>query len=323
VPAGPRKNPALRIGISSCLLGQEVRWDGGHKRDSLLASLFGPHFQWVPVCPELETGMGVPREAVRLQGKEPDSARLLGVASGKDWTDPMLEFAHRRLAELEASDLSGFILKKDSPSCGMERVRLYAGEGAPARRGVGLFARALMQRMPLLPVEEEGRLRDPAIRENFIERVFAFRRLKDLLASGCRSRDLVAFHAAHKYLLLAHHPQGFKELGKKVAVAGLTPARQRGLSYAEGFMTVLRHPATVKRHVNVLQHLAGYLKRSLSPEDKRELGAILEDYRLGFVPRIVPLTLLQHHLARHPVEALTHQVYLHPHPREMMLRNHV
>jgi uncharacterized protein YbgA (DUF1722 family)/uncharacterized protein YbbK (DUF523 family) len=323
VSPAARESPALRLGISSCLLGQAVRWDGGHKRDSLLESLLGPHFQWVAVCPELEAGMGVPREAVRLQGKRPGTARLVGVSSARDWTQAMLDYARRRLAELEALDLCGFVLKSDSPSCGMTRVRLYARSGAPSRRGVGLFARALMRRMPLLPVEEEARLRDPVLRENFVERVFAFRGVKHLLASGCSPRDWIAFHAAHKYLLLSHHPHGYRALGRMVAQSGLVPARRRGAAYAQAFMEVLKHPATVRRHFNVLQHIAGYLKRSLSPEDKRELAAVLEDYRRGRVPRIVPLTLLRHHLARHRVEALAGQVYLSPHPQEMMLRNQV
>jgi uncharacterized protein YbbK (DUF523 family) len=196
-----RRSTVLRIGISSCLLGEAVRWDGGHKRDRFIADRLSRHLECVPICPELEAGMGVPREALRLVGSE-EAPRMVGVRSGKDWTVAMREYARTRVRQLEAMDLAGFVLKKDSPSCGMERVRVHSGKGSPSRRGVGLFARELVIHLPLLPVEEEGRLQDPVLRKNFIERIFAYRRLKDLLDSGCRRGDLVAFHAAHKYLLL-------------------------------------------------------------------------------------------------------------------------
>ena len=320
-PPVPR-HPVIRVGISSCLLGEEVRWDGGHKKDPFLTDLLGAHFQWVAVCPELEVGMGVPREPVRLIGSE-QAPRMVGLKSARDWTDAMLAFSRSRVGELEELDLCGFILKKDSPSCGMERVRVHSGKGAPSRKGTGLFARELMRGMPLLPVEEEGRLRDPVLRENFIERIFAFRRLKDLLGSGCRRADLVMFHTVHKFLLLSHSRRHYQELGRIVAGAKAYGRKQLGEAYGARFMEALRIPATVKGHFNVLQHLAGHLKRILDAQDKREMAEVLDDYRRGLVPLIVPLTLLKHHVARQGVEYVRNQVYLNPHPRELMLRNHV
>ncbi len=311
-----------RIGISSCLLGAEVRWDGGHKRDRFVTDTLGSCFEWVPVCPELEVGMGVPREPVRLAGN-PESPRMVGVKSGKDWTRAMGDYSRDRVRGLAKLDLSGYLFKSDSPSCGMGRVRVHPEAGMAVKKGRGLFARILMEAFPLLPAEEEGRLRDPALRENFIERVFAYRRWRDLEAAGCRRGDLVAFHTAHKFLILSHSPRHCQALGRLVAGAKRHAPRRLAALYGGTLMEALRIPATVKRHFNVLQHLAGFLKEKLDAAEKRELGEVLEDYRRGLVPLVVPLTLLKHHVRRHDVAALAGQVYLNPHPKELMLRNHV
>jgi uncharacterized protein YbgA (DUF1722 family)/uncharacterized protein YbbK (DUF523 family) len=312
----------FRIGISSCLLGEEVRWDGSHRRDRYITDILGRYFTWVPVCPELEAGMGVPREPVRLEGS-PASPRMMGVKSRKDWTAAMTDFARRRAQSLPKLDLSGYLLKSDSPSCGMERVRIHPEKGVAVRKGTGIFARILMERFPLLPVEEEGRLNDPALRENFIERVFAYRRWRDLEDAGCRRGDLVAFHTAHKFLVLSHSPRHYQALGRLVAGSRSHTPRRLGLLYGGGFMEALRIPTTVKRHYNVLQHLAGFLKTKLSAAEKGELGEVLEDYRRGLIPRVVPLTLLRHHVLRHEIKYVAGQVYLNPHPKELMLLNHV
>lgn len=319
----PSSSPAkIRIGISSCLLGEKVRWDGGHKRDRFITDTLGGYFEWVPVCPELEVGMGVPRETVRLTGT-PESPRMVGVKSGRDWTAPMRDHCRERVRGLEKMDLSGYILKSDSPSCGMERVRVYPEKGTATRKGVGTFARALMEHFPLLPVEEEGRLCDPGLRENFIERVFAYRRWRDLEASGCRRGDLVAFHTAHKFLVLSHSPRHHQALGRLVAAAKRHGADRLATLYGGTFMEALRVPATVKGHCNVLQHLAGFLKDRLDAAEKREMGEVLEDYRRGLAPLAVPLTLLKHHVRRHGITFVSDQIYLNPHPKELMLRNHV
>ncbi|HEU5182430.1 MAG TPA: DUF523 and DUF1722 domain-containing protein [Candidatus Polarisedimenticolia bacterium] len=323
--AEPRSRPVaeapLRIGISSCLLGEEVRWDGGHKRDVYIKDLLGRFFEWVPVCPELEVGMGVPREPIHLAG-DAGKERLVGVRSGKDWTAAMQRYARRRVRQMEQLDLSGYLLKKDSPSCGMERVRVYPARGPASRNGVGAFASVLMAGMPLLPVEEEGRLHDPALRENFIERVFAYRRLQDWMTGGSTRSGLVAFHTAHKYLLLSHSPRHYQELGRLVAAAKRYSPKRLGELYARLFMEALRIPATVKRHSNVLQHIAGFLKEHLGPDEKQELQGILDDYRKGWIPLVVPLTLLSHHVNRHQIDYILDQAYLHPHPKELMLLNH-
>jgi len=312
----------IRIGISSCLLGEKVRWDGGHKRDRFITDTLGEYFEWVPVCPEIEVGMGVPRETVRLTGA-PESPRMVGVKSGRDWTAPMRDHSRGRVRGLEKADLSGYILKSDSPSCGMERVRVHPVKGMATRKGVGIFARVLMEHFPLLPVEEEGRLCDPGLRENFIERVFAYRRWRDLEASGCRRGDLVAFHTAHKFLILSHSPRHHQALGRLVAAAKRHTADRLATLYGQTFMEALRIPATVKGHFNVLQHLAGFLKDRVDAAEKREMGEVLEDYRRGLVPLVVPLTLLKHHVRRHGVAFVGDQIYLNPHPKELMLRNHV
>ena len=313
----------IRVGISSCLLGEEVRYDGGHQKDAYLTGVLARHITWVPVCPELEVGMGVPREPIRLVG-DPAAPRLLGVTSGADHTTRMNEFARRRAQELGRRELSGYVLKRGSPSCGMERVKLYPDDdGPPARAGVGLFARALMDALPLLPVEEEGRLNDARRRDNFITRVFAYRRLTALRQMPPRPRDVVAFHTAHKYLLLAHHPVAYARLGRRVA--GIAAARLAEWleGYAEAFMRALQAPATPRKHVNVLQHISGFFKRRLAAAEKRELAGVIDDYARGLVPMIVPITLINHHVARFDAAYVRDQIYLHPHPKELMLRNHV
>jgi uncharacterized protein YbgA (DUF1722 family)/uncharacterized protein YbbK (DUF523 family) len=312
----------IRVGISSCLLGNEVRFDGGHKRDRYLTDTLGQFFQWVPVCPEVEMGLGTPRETLRLVG-DAAAPRLVFGKTGGDQTEGMQVWSKDRLEQLAAIDLCGYILKSDSPSCGMERVRVYGGSGMPSKTGVGIFARALMDRFPLLPVEEEGRLHDLPLRENFVERVFCYRRWRDVVAAGLRRGKLVAFHAAHKLLLMAHSPKHYTELGRLVANAKAFGPRELEARYGELFMTALGVKATAKKHVNVMQHILGYLKRDLDAKDKNELLALIADYHQNLVPLVVPLTLLKHHLARIPVPYIEDQVYLHPHPKELMLRNHV
>jgi uncharacterized protein YbgA (DUF1722 family)/uncharacterized protein YbbK (DUF523 family) len=317
----------IRLGISACLLGQEVRFDGGHKRDPFLADILGPHVEWVPVCPEVEMGLGTPRETLRLVRVE-GSTRMITTRTEVDHTDGMNSWAKRRLDALAKEDLSGYVLKKDSPSCGMERVKVYeADEGMPARNGRGLFAAALLARVPLLPVEEEGRLSDARLRENFIERVFAYRRLKDLFASWGRGAPgrgaLVAFHTAHKMSLLAHSTTAYQELGRLVARAGELTRADLQSQYETRFMQTLALPATTRRHTNVLTHMAGHLKKLIDAPSRQELAACIDEYRRGLVPLVVPITLIRHHVRMHDVEYLRGQIYLEPHPRELMLRNHV
>jgi len=322
--ADPRLSP-IRLGISSCLLGNEVRFDGQHKRDRFLVDELGPFVEWVPVCPEVEVGMGIPREAVRLVAA-PSGPRMLAQHSGEDFTDRMLRLAGKRVGQLARMELGGYVLKSKSPSCGMERMKVYASteKGAQATRdGVGLFARTLMATLPNLPVEEEGRLCDAALRENFIERIFAYRRLREVWRTRWTVGTLVAFHTASKMALLAHSTDGYRALGKLVAGGKALPREELRARYEAGFMGTLKKLATRGRHANVLTHMLGHLKTLLDEGDKRELLASIEDHRTGLVPLVVPVTLLRHHARRHAVPYLLEQTYLDPHPKELMLRNRI
>jgi uncharacterized protein YbgA (DUF1722 family)/uncharacterized protein YbbK (DUF523 family) len=312
----------IRIGVSACLLGTEVRYDGGHKRDAFLVETFGRYVEWVPVCPEVELGLGIPRPTLRLE-RHGAEVRLIMPKTGDDHTEAMRRYASKRVAQLAADDLCGYVLKKDSPSCGMERVKVYDGHTIPSKSGRGLFAEALMQRFPNLPVEEEGRLNDPALRENFVERVFAYRRVRSLFRGRWTLGDLVAFHTAHKLLLMAHSPKAYEQLGRFVAIAQNVARAEVRMRYEWRFMQGLAVPATRQRHTNVLQHMAGYFKRLLDDESKRELQSVIDDHRRGLVPLVVPLTLVRHYVRRFDIGYLKGQIYLEPHPKELMLRNHV
>jgi uncharacterized protein YbgA (DUF1722 family)/uncharacterized protein YbbK (DUF523 family) len=312
----------LRIGVSACLLGEEVRFDGGHKRDTFLTGVLGPHVEFVPVCPEVELGMGTPRETLRLTRDERGRLRMVTTRTGIDYTAEMTEWARARVRELAREDLSGYVLKKDSPSCGMERVKVFGG-GMPERSGRGLFAAELIARFPNLPVEEEGRLSDPRLRENFIERVFAYRRLRQFFGGRWTRGGLVAFHTAHKMALLAHSTVGYQALGRLVAAASALPRARVRDEYEQGFMQTMARVATPQRHTNVLMHMAGHLKNLLDTASRDELLGCIDEYRRGLVPLVVPVTLLRHHVRVHDVRYLAGQIYLEPHPRELMLRNHV
>jgi uncharacterized protein YbgA (DUF1722 family)/uncharacterized protein YbbK (DUF523 family) len=316
------KSAPIRIGVSACLLGEKVRFDGGHKRDPYLVESFGRYVEWVPVCPEVELGLGTPRETLRLVRISSD-IRMIMPKTGTDHTDAMRAYAARRVRELAKEDLSGYILKKDSPSCGMERVRVFDAHGVPAKSGRGLFAEALLQHFPLLPFEEEGRLTDPRLRENFVERVFAYARLRSLFSGHWKVGDLVVFHTAHKLLLMAHSPHAYQSLGRLVAEARALLREELKHRYESEFMVALREMATTKRHTNVLQHMAGYFSKQLDSDSRQELQSLLQDYRAGLVPLIVPLTLIRHYVRKYDVTYLRGQVYLEPHPKELMLRNHV
>lgn len=315
-------------------MGELVRFDGGHKRDPFLVETFGQHVEWVRVCPEVEAGFGTPRETMRLvlrgqpdrqKGETYPTGRLTLILhkTGADVTPTMRRYATDRAAALAEEGLSGFVLKKDSPSCGMDRVKVYAATGPAERAGRGIFAEALLARCPTLPVEEEGRLGDPRLRDNFVERVFAYQRLRRLFDDRWSVGDLVRFHTAHKLTLMAHSPSAYRELGQ--LVAGARPATRRALQaeYEVGFMRALAVIATPKRQANVLQHMLGYFKTSLDTAARAELLELIEEHRHGRIPLIVPITLFKHHVRRLEVAYLAGQVYLDPHPREMSLRNHV
>lgn len=309
---GTNDNP-IRIGISSCLLGEKVRFDKGHKRDAFIADTLGQFFHWVPVCPEMEIGLGTPRESLRLVGSS-EAPQLVAPKSLSDHTDTMYQYTANRLAQLAEVGLHGYILKKGSPSCGMARVRVYSDNGVPQRNGIGLFATALMATFPLLPVEEEGRLNDMPLRENFIERVFAYYRWCTFIASQPTPKDMVQFHAQNKLTLMAHSRSHYQALGRLVAEAGKRPVAELLHDYGDLYMAGLKVKTTRKKHTNVLSHLQGYLKKHIDAIDKAELVTCIDDYRAGLVPLVVPLTLLQHHFRRYPDTWVADQTYLHPYP---------
>src|SRR5215510_1648251 len=315
-------SPKPRLGISACLLGEKVRYDGGDKKDRFLIKTFGNHIDWVPVCPEVEIGMGIPREAVRLVG-DPVKPRMIAERSGKDWTPEFNAFAAKRAQALMELDLAGYIFKKNSPSCGVERVRVYSVKGVRTRYGPGLFAAAVMRTLPLLPVEEEGRLNDRALRENFVERVFAYHRWQRL-ARGRRSiSSLVDFHTRHKFVLLAHSERHYKKLGRIVADVKHLAVANAYQEYGHLFMQGLTVHATLKKHCNVLHHMTGYFSKELSPAEREELVEHIFDFRRNLVPRLVPLTLIRHYVNKYDVGYLQRQVYLQPSPKELLLFDHV
>jgi len=310
----------IRMGASACLLGEKVRYDGGHQWDRYLTGTLSQYFDFVPVCPEVEIGLPVPREALRLTG-EAERPRLVTSRSGEDLTERMESWAEQRVVELEREGLCGFIFKGRSPSSGMARVKLYEPSGIPSQKGVGLFARIFMEHFPLLPVEEDGRLHDPKLRENFIECVFTFKRWRDLLAAGRTLGRLVDFHSRHKLLLLAHSTEIYRQMGKLVADGKQLPLEELFERYQALLMQGMRLLPTTKKHLNVLQHLLGYFKKDLSADEKQEMLEIFEQYGRGDVPLIVPVTMINHLVRKYQQPYLAQQVYLQPHPSELRLRN--
>ena len=312
----------ITLGISSCLLGNNVRYDGGHKLDHFLVDTLGQYVDWVPVCPEVECGLPIPREAMHLVG-DPEDPRLVTIRTGVDHTARMKRWAKKRTTELEKEELCGFVFKSRSPSSGMRGVKIYTDAGMPNTTGSGIFAHAFMKRFPLLPVEDEGRMHDPGLRENFIERVFVYRWWQEYIRNDGSLGGLVAFHTDHKYLVMAHSQKHYMALGKMVA-AGKSARRDRlHADYLETLMEGLQLLATPKKNTNVLQHMAGYFKDKISAEEKKELLEVIVSYHDGLVPLIVPITLLKHYVRKYKEAYLSRQVYLNPHPLELMLRNHV
>ena len=312
----------IRLGVSSCLLGEMVRFDGGHQLDRYLRDTLGQYVEYVPVCPEVEMGLPTPRETLRLVEKD-EGTRLVFSKSGDDITERMLTWAQKRVRELERENLCGFVFKAKSPSSGKERVKLYDRNGIPSKQGVGLFARTFMAHFPLLPVEEDGRLHDPRLRENFIECIFTFKRWRDMLARGRTAGNLVEFHTRHKLLIMAHSVEIYRQMGKLVATAGSADPDPLFREYEALLMKGMRLRTSVRKQVNVLQHLLGYFKKQLSADEKQEALEQIDLYRKGITPLVVPVTLINHYVRKYDQAYLKQQLYLNPHPVELQLRNHV
>ncbi len=317
--------PRIRLGISACLLGHNVRYDGGHKLDRYLVTVLGRYVEWVPVCPEVECGLGVPREPIRLVGA-PDAPNLMTVTTGIDITDRMQSTVASRVEHLAAEDLSGFVFKNRSPSCGLYRVKVYdkAVKGSNSRAvGSGLFAAAFTHRFPLLPVEEEGRLHDSALRENFIERVFAYARWQRYVHDDGSREGLVDFHDRHRLLIRSHSPTALRKLERLIAGPKRIALPRLHTCYLELFMTALGRSATVKKHADVLVHISGVLRHKLTENERAELQEVIGRYRQCLVSLVVPITVIQHYIRHFDKPALQRQWYLHPEPDELMLRNRV
>ena len=312
----------IKLGISACLLGQPVRYNGGHQLDHFLKDTLGKYVDYVPVCPEVECGFGVPRETFRLIG-EPDRPRLMTTRTKQDFTDRMEAWARRRVAELEGERLCGFIFKGGSPSSGMERVKVYNEKGMASKSGVGIFARIFMEHFPLVPAEEDGRLHDPVLRENFIERIFALRRMAKVGQGENALRAIVDFQTHNKLLIMSHSPKHLQEMGRLVANAKALAPQRLIQRYQELLMEALKLKATAKKNTNVLMHMLGYFKKDLDPSEKQEVLEIVDEYRREFIPLIVPVTLISHYVRKYKQPYLKEQTYLNPHPLELQLRNHV
>lgn len=305
----------IPVGISSCLLGEPVRYDGGHKRDSYIVGTLAEHFDFMPFCPEVAIGMGIPRPTIHLVKVEND-IRSLGVKNPeRDVTEPLRAYAEEQKAA--HTDLCGYILKKGSPSCGMVRVKVY-NNGQPQQTGVGIYAEVMMRNNPLLPVEEEGRLGDPALRENFVQRVYVLHRWKQLIETGLTPHLLTRFHAQHKLIIMSH--ANYADLGQLLASVNKDNLHDVADRYISQLMTTLKKLASRKNHVNVLQHIQGYLKNELAADDKVELCELIERYRHGEVPLIVPLTLLKHHFRKNPDPYIEDSYYMSPYPESVQSR---
>ena len=313
----------IKIGVSSCLLGEEVRWNGGHKKDRYVQGVLDNYFDYVPTCPEVDVGMGTPRETVALYGVL-EEHKMISKKSQTDWTEKMNTYMKGRISTLGKSDLCGYIFKSKSPSCGIGRVPIYSKFGSnKVRHGPGMFASAFMKTLPLIPVEDEGRLHDPVIRENFIVRVFCFNRLQTLLKERFTMGALVSFHTKHKFLILSHSKKQYDAMGKLVATGKSLNRGELKSRYSSLFMEALAYKSTPKKNTDVLMHMMGFFKKILSRGEKEDILHTIEDYRKGLLPLVVPVTLIRHQVKKYNIEYLLDQVYLNPHQKELMLRNHV
>ncbi|NKB34233.1 MAG: DUF1722 domain-containing protein [Pseudomonadales bacterium] len=315
-------NPELiPIGISSCLLGEKVRYDGGHKGHSYITKTLGRYFDFKPFCPEVSIGLGIPRKPIRLWRDSDKTIRCVTVDNeSQDYTAALLDCADEQRSWQQ--QLCGYILKKDSPSCGMERVKIWDNV-MPIREGVGIYAKGLMKNLPYLPVEEEGRLGDPILRENFVQRVFAMHRWQLMKRKRLSVGSLVEFHARHKLIIMSHDQNSYRQLGQLVAATSKENLSANADAYLKDFMQALKLRATRGNHMNVLQHIQGYLKNYLDKEDKQELVQTFEKYRLGELPLIVPITLLNHFFRKFPDDYIANSWYMNPYPTELKLQNEI
>ncbi len=310
----------IKLGVSTCLLGRKVRYDGGHKHDPFITGVLGRFFDFVPVCPEVEAGFPIPREAFRLVG-DIDNPRLMTQKTGVDHTDHMVDWSHSKCDALQKENLRGYIFKSKSPNSGLYRVKVYNDKGMPIQKGTGIFARVFTERFPLMPVEEEGRLNDLILREHFIEKVFVYHHWLEFKAADSPG-GLVRFHTTHKLLLMSHSVDHYRQCGKLAAAIKTRPFKDIVSDYEQALMDGLSKKATTRKHINVMMHVMGFFKKIISGDQKTELLELFDQYRNGFIPLIVPITLLNHYVRHFNLDYLQNQLYLNPHPMELKLRNH-
>ncbi|MGE9550809.1 YbgA family protein [Erwinia amylovora] len=311
----------IPVGISACLLGDNVRFDGGHKRCAFATDELSPFMRYVPTCPEMAIGLPTPRPALRLTEMADGEVELcFSNGRGTPVTEEMQDYSVQRIASLH--HLCGYIVCAKSPSCGMERVRVYQPDNNNNRKaGIGVFTRELMNQMPWLPVEEDGRLHDPVLRENFVERVYTLHEFNEMWRSGLSRGKLIAFHSRYKLLLLAHSQPEYREMGRFVAAIESWPSLEEyAFEYRQRLMDLLKHQATRGNHTNVLSHVQGYFRPQLTSKQRQELASLIDHYRQGLQPLLAPITLLKHYMAEFPDPYLAQQRYFEPYPEALRLR---
>ncbi|WP_396587798.1 YbgA family protein [Bermanella sp. R86510] len=317
----------IHVAISSCLLGEKVRYNGGHKRSHYIDNVLSNYFNFVPICPEVGIGMGTPRKAIRLITTSSNNQEgIEAVETGDNsvrYTQQLTDYARAQAQQIK--DVSGYIFMQKSPSCGYTRVKLYHENGNPLEVTQGIYAAEIERLLPLIPKEEAGRLTDPMLRENFITRVMAYHDWQENVAADLNKKSLMDFHTRHKYLLMAHHIPSYQSLGRLMSDLKGRSLEEIAQDYIEGFMAALKHIANRKKNSNVMQHLQGYVKKHLTSEERQEMRNVIDQYRTGIVPLVAPLTLLNHHINKHTQDDgyLLKQSYLNPHPFELGLRNAV
>jgi len=317
--------PKIKIGASTCLLGEKVGYDGNHSHDRYLTQTLSLFVDYVPVCPEVECGMPIPRESVRLVG-DPAAPRLVTRNTQEDKTQMMTDWIPGKLAALEKENLCGFIFKSKSPSSGLYRIRVYGDDGKVRKTGTGMFAKAFREHFPRIPVEEAGRLNDPQLRENFIEKIFTLRRWRQVIEDQKNLGGLVAFHTQNKLLILSHSQADYRQMGKLVATGKEIISEQGDQALFDQYeillLKALDLKTTPKKNINVLMHILGYFKKNLSADEKQEMLSLFDQYRQGYVPLVVPLTMVNHYVRKYDQPWLKEQTYLNPHPFELKLRNY-
>ena len=311
----------IPVGISSCLLGQEVRYNGGHTRSKYCVNHLSRIFEFVAFCPEVAIGLGIPREPIRMIGAI-DAPRVVGtVTTELDVTDALVDYAHTVAGQAE--NFCGYIFMKNSPSCGLYSTKIYNDKNNLPGKHAGMFTRTLRQLLPLLPVEEDGRLNDAVLRENFIAQVFAYHDWRVNVQNAAAAKKIVDYHSRYKYLIMAHNQSAYRQLGRMVAKSGIGDIESLAQKYIELFMKTVRKPANRRGHSNALYHLLGYLRDGVPGKVRQDIANHIEEYRVGIVNLAVPMSIMDHYLKLYGSEYVNRQAYLAPYSKDLGLRNNI